>query len=140
MKNKTLIRYTLCILNAGIIFIGCKKETSESELTPQQKLVGTWKIDKTSLGSASASNTGTITFNDCSTDSCTGSGYQASDNTTGGFIWKLVNNNTQIAFRDTSPNDGGYWNGTYDIVTLTKTNLTFQVNTILGLGKNECSK
>ena len=143
--NMRNIRQNLSIAFAAICFASfcltsCKKSDPQPKKTAHQKLIGTWNIDYTYLSySLVGSNSGTLTFKDCQADSCQGSGYNSSDKTTGGFIWKLKND-TLLTFTDTSSGTGGYWNGTYTIATLTDTKLTFKASTFLGEVNNVCSK
>ena len=132
MKKIYLLPFTAIILS--LAFTSCKKE---EEKTVSEKIAGHWATGNQYLqNNLVASSDGSyLEFN----ANAQGVDHKASDNTTGTITWALQTDDTQILFGDTT-SVGGFWNGTYDIVSITDTKLVIKANSLLGEYKCELNK
>ena len=132
MKKIYLLPFA--IITLSLTFTSCKKE---EEKTVSEKIAGHWATGNQYLqNNLVASSDGSyLEFN----AGAAGVDHKASDNSTGTFTWALQNEDSQILFADTT-SVGGFWNGTYDIVSITETKLVIKATSILGEYKCELNK
>ena len=136
------ILHLLPILALSILLVtSCEKADPEPEPpTPAEALVGKWIINSVEvLGQVAPGNGSYLVFNACTDTECTGTDYDASDNFTGPFTYELSSNALTIVISD-STDDGGNYNGTWDVLELTETDFRVTGNTILGSLKMEMTK
>ncbi|MEW6467846.1 MAG: hypothetical protein AB1458_02930 [Bacteroidota bacterium] len=131
---KKIYALPLFLLAFTLTISSCKKE---EEKTTAEKMEGQWMtgnqyIQNSQVASADGSY---LTFN----SNGTGIDHKASDNSTGTFTWSLQNNETQILFSDTT-STGGFWNGTYELVSISETRMVIKTTSILGEYKCELNK
>lgn len=125
---------------AGISLVlaltACKKEDS---LTPGQMLEGRWIIDSQELLGNEVPGDGSYIEFFGSEGTGSGSDYKASDGSTGAFTYQLNEEATLLTINDSS-NDGGNYDATWDILTLTDNSLRMTASTIFGSMLIELSK
>jgi len=136
MKKLLTLSFAFIIILSAFL-ASCKKD----ERTVAEKLAGQWKtadqyLQNNKVASADGSY---LEFGSCGSQPCSGTDHKGSDNTTGSFTWALQNNDTEIAFSDTT-NQGGFWNGTYTIVSVSDSRLTIKTASILGEYKVNLTK
>ena len=130
-----IIRLSIVLIVVSFIFSACINKAE----TPHEMLVGKWIITSQEILGITAPGDGSwLQFNDCST-SCNGTDYMAGDQSTGSFTYVMDDDATTITISD-SMNEGGYYNYTFDILELTKTNFRITTSTILGNLKIEMTK
>ena len=133
---KKIYLLPIAIITLSLAFTSCKKEDTP-EKTVSEKIAGHWATGNQYLQNnlVATSDGSYLEFN----ANAAGVDHKASDNSTGAFTWHLQNTDTQILFADTT-NVGGFWNGTYDIVSITDTKLVIKATSILGEYKCELNK
>ena len=127
--------FALC----GLLFVSsCSKDEAENGI-PEEMIVGTWAVTSGEiLGETIPGDGSTLTFNSCDTE-CTGSDYLASDETTGSIRYSFNEDFTTITIVDNSA-DGGNYDGTWDILELSNSDLHLKTETFLGTFEMELKK
>lgn len=127
--------FALC----GLLFLAsCSKDEAENGI-PEEMIVGTWVVTSAEIfGETVPGDGSTLTFNSCDT-TCTGSDYLASDQTTGSITYSFDEDFSTITIVDNSE-DGGNYNGTWDILELSNSNLRLITETFLGTFEMELNK
>ncbi|GAB4287149.1 MAG: hypothetical protein Kow0068_12890 [Marinilabiliales bacterium] len=112
--------YILVLL---IIVFGCSKEPSP------ELLQGKWKIKQSYLMNEVYEGNGSyLEFLSCDSAWCQGIDYSGEDNTTGTFDWSLDASKKLLYINDTLSDGGGY-NGTWEILSITNKRLRIKTNT-----------
>lgn len=131
--------FTLFTLSLFLL-VGATSCEQEEPLTPEQMLTGKWIIQSSEiLGTVVPGDGSFITFNACDGSTCTGTDFEATDNTSGTYTYSLASDASTITIDD-STSDGGNYNGTWDILELTETDFRIVGNTLFGSLKMEMTK
>ena len=128
-----------CILLATILVASCSSD-DDTPTVPEDAIQGTWMITSSVLLGATVPGDGSsLTFNACDT-TCSGADYLASDQTTGSFTYSFNDDFTQLTIVDASE-DGGSYDGTWEILELKSSTLRIIVDTgLLGTVQLNMSK
>src|SRR5687767_10721641 len=123
---KKIYLFPIVLISLSLGFTSCKKE---EEKTTAEKMEGQWMTGNQYIQNnlAASADGSYLTFN----SNGTGVDHKNSDNSTGTFTWVLQNNDSQILFSDTT-STGGFWNGTYDIVSISDSRFVIKTTSILG--------
>ena len=125
MKTKILLSI---LITLGIMLSSCTKEDT---LKDEKTLKGKWVI-KTSiiLGMEFSGNGDYLKFNECS-DVCSGEDYESTNKTTGLFTYEMSTDEKTLIIDDIM-DEGGNWDGTWNVDEFTYTSLKISKNTFLG--------
>lgn len=133
-RNSTLFALIAVLM---LMTSACNKT---EDLTPADALTGKWIIQSSEiLGVAVPGDGSYLVFNACTDTDCTGEDFEASNGTSGAFTFELSTDATTIAISD-STNDGGNYDGSWDILELTETDFRIVGNTLFGSLKMEMIK
>ena len=122
------------ILSALALLAACGK----SNLTPQEKLAGSWHFDNvTILGSLSAYD-GTMAFDTCDSAWCTGQ-YIDSQNATRTIWWSMDAEGQLLSLIDTT-SSAGSWGGDWGVDRLTRRRLIIKRYSGLGEVRYQLTK
>ena len=138
MKNA--LKGIMSIMILIPMFFGCDT-TSEEPVEVNERIQGTWTISSMNMFGVDIPGDGsTLTFNGCDA-TCTGQDYEATGETTGTFTYEFIENNTQLKITDNDPDNGGSYNGTWDILDFTSSKLRLTIDTgLLGNIQMEMNK
>jgi hypothetical protein len=131
MKVKAL----LVLVGTALTFASCKKD----EMTPAKLIEGKWVVETYELLAQENPGDGSyLVFNACSS-SCSGTDYNAGDQTSGTFTYTLNEEGTILTINDQSSN-GGSFGATWDVLELSENELRMTASTALGNLKYTFSK
>lgn len=121
------VKTTVVIVGCVALF-ACKKTEPK---TAQELLQGKWMVTNSNIMGSDIPGDGSyMQFNACGT-TCGGVDFKASDTTSGNFTYSIDADATVISITDTTSN-GGSWNGSWDVLTLTENSLKITGSTFLG--------
>ena len=125
MMKKILLLSTMSVLT---ILSSCEKDT----LKDDKKIEGKWTLKSTVVSGReiSTGNGSYLKFDGCS-DVCSGEDYESTQNTKGLFTYEMSTDEKTLIIDDIM-DEGGNWNGTWNVDEFTTTSLKLSRNTIFG--------
>ena len=97
----------------------------------EPSLEGKWMVDSQTVFGLTVEGGGSyLQFDGCSSE-CTGVDYDAGDRDSGTFTYEMNEDKTSLKIVDES-NEGGNWNGTWEVLTFTDSELSLTANSIFG--------
>lgn len=116
------MKLKIFILSLLVGFYSCTKDP-----IVEKTITGKWKSKTSYIGDVELPGDGSyIKFNECS-DFCSGEDYEATNQTSGIFIYELSSDQKTIIIDDIM-DEGGSWNGTWEVVKLTHNYLEISTN------------
>jgi hypothetical protein len=120
------MKLNILILSLLVGLYSCTKDPIE-----EKTITGKWKSKSSYVDGLKVLGDGSyLKFNECS-DFCSGEDYEATNQTSGIFIYELSSDQKTIIIDDIM-DEGGSWNGTWDVVKLTHNYLEISSNSFLG--------
>ena len=118
---KTLIKNIILFATVSIMFNACDLATEDAgPANVYEKISGTWNISSMNmLGMDIPGDGSTLSFDNCDEPPCTGRDYEATDETTGTFTYKFVEEDSKILIVD-EDEKGGNYNATWSILDFDK--------------------
>lgn len=114
-------------LMSALAFTSCETEEDQQEKT----IEGKWILESSVVLGASIPGDGSyLKFNGCSSE-CTGEDYKASNESKGLFTYELSDNESTLVIED-NESGGGSWNGTWQIIKFTDSELDIKMNSLFG--------
>lgn len=113
---------------SATIFTSCEvEEATEKSLTGQWGLQSSVLLGQTVPGDDSY-----LQFEECGTTECSGIDFKASDGSESTFTYVMSNDESTITINDANASEGGNWNGTWDVLRFSETELHISQTTIFG--------
>lgn len=126
MKRKFL--FTV-IMGLSVLLSSCEKEPIEEKL--EKTITGKWIVKSgIAFGTNIPGDGSYLKFNECS-DVCSGEDYEATNQTSGLIIYELSQDEKTLNIEDIM-DEGGNWNGKWNVISFTNTYLEISMNTLFG--------
>ncbi len=125
-------KYFLLMLSlVAVAFTGCDSSGEEELIVDEnERIVGKWTVDSQTLFEVEVDGDGSwISFDGCDGNSCSGTDYMASDQSSGTFSYSFNADKTKLILVDDDPDAGGNYSGEWTIDEFTNNTLIIWIDT-----------
>lgn len=121
------------VLLLGAIISATMFTSCEVEEAGEKSLTGQWGLQSSVLlGQTIPGDDSYLQFEACGSTECSGIDFKASDASESTFTYVMNADEKTIVINDASASQGGNWNGTWDVLRFSETELHLSQTTILG--------